>query len=459
VLIRVSRFFVLFQPHFHALAEDQKRLQYLPDESPDKSMFSRMVRDLYPYLISRKISAAEQLLEKRPMTRHVGQPIADGLNLLKKAFEQTARVTRYEDVEPIYRQIRAYLQQLSKLVDDQSGQLTMEAQREGLENLRWAVFFTSLFLLFGGMSIWASSKSLSPLPRLIESIKQNASGDFRHTFKVNPNVKGEFALLAREYNRMLSALAERDHKIEVQQKELLHAEKLSTVGKLSSEVVHEIRNPLNAINLNIDWLRNELHDETHEVQKTLHEISREVARLHDITERHLMRSRIDPEIRLMVDLNELIREIMGFLKEEHRQKNITIIFCLARSNTAIQADKSRIRQAFLNLFRNSCEAMPHGGEIHVSTHVQTNTVSVEFRDTGSGMNVQVMQSVFRPFFSTKPGGTGLGLMLTKTAVEEANGSLELKSAVGVGTVCLLRFPAAPFVLEKDDICHGIELPS
>ena len=119
---------------------------------------------------------------------------------------------------------------------------------------------------------------------LIQSLKKLTGGDFDQNIKVKKSDQDEIGQLAREFNRMLSALKDRDQKIKSQQKELLQSEKLAAIGQLSAEVVHEIRNPLNSISLNIDWLQSEITDSNPEIRKTLQSISREVERLAQITE-------------------------------------------------------------------------------------------------------------------------------------------------------------------------------
>src|SRR5690606_18121050 len=115
------------------------------------------------------------------------------------------------------------------------------------------------------------------------------------SLKVKTTDQSEVALLAREYNRMLEAMRERDQRIFEQQKELLQSERLAAIGQLSAEIVHEIRNPLNAISLNIDWLASEVGEEKSELAKTLRSVSKEVERLHQITESYLVRARVPVE--------------------------------------------------------------------------------------------------------------------------------------------------------------------
>ncbi len=132
------------------------------------------------------------------------------------------------------------------------------------------------------------------------------------------------------------------------------------VGQLSAEVVHEIRNPLNSISLNIDWLENELGKTDLEISKTLRSISREIERLHQITESYLVRARVPSQENQRTKVNELLREILEFSQEEDKTRNIIVETQLADDEILVRTDRSKLKQAFLNVIKNAREAMPRG---------------------------------------------------------------------------------------------------
>ncbi|MBI1861594.1 MAG: hypothetical protein HYR96_11820 [Deltaproteobacteria bacterium] len=437
----LSRLIVQMQGHVHGLAEDSKRLQSVSGEHPDKGTFSRMVRDLYPYLIFRKIASAEVLLKDK--TGDIdGKRVSSELGALETLFERATQASALSDLEPIYQEARNRLQELSRIVDEQCQKVTGAAQRDATANLKWSALFSAVLMLLGVLTLAVTSRALRPLPDLIESIKHNASGDFLKTLKISPNNQNEFGVLAREYNKMLLALADRDSQIQSQQRELVQSERLATVGKLSAEIVHEIRNPLNAISLNIDWIASEIKSLDPEVTKALESLSREVARLNEITERYLMQARVPERTESTIDVNDLLTELVDFLSEEHRGRKIAVNCQMALGAVRVNADRARLRQALLNILKNSRESMPNGGVITIRTAVKSNVCEVFIEDAGCGMSNATLQSVFRPFFSTKANGNGLGLMLTRSMVEEAHGSFSIKSQMGVGTQCFLQFPAS-----------------
>ncbi len=254
LFLPLSRIIVQLQGNSQGLAEDMRRYYSRPEASSDTSSFSRMVRDLYPYLIHKKFEAAEQLLQKHEISGLT--PVAGELrSLLVKArssFDAFVIVSDKSRLEEAFGELRATLKQVSSRVDDECQRITLSAQAENKDNLVTSLVGTVLAVVFGVFTGWLSHRVLAPLPQLISSIRKIADGDFNQSLKVRASDKDEVALLAREYNRMLSALGERDNKILKQQDELLQSERLAAVGQLSAEIVHEIRNPLNAISLNID---------------------------------------------------------------------------------------------------------------------------------------------------------------------------------------------------------------
>lgn len=442
LLLPLSRHVVQMQGNVHSLVEDMRRFYFNPDVTTEGSTFSRMARDLYPYMIHKKFTVLEQVL-----TKHEGGVLHGMITELsalvgnaKSTFDHMVAAHDKAQFERDYAQLRGQLQSLSRRVDDECQKITLAAQGEGRENLLSSLTLSAFIVLFGVATLFLSNRALAPLPLLIGSIRRIAEGHFNQSLKVKTSDKDEVALLAREYNRMLEALRERDKKINLQQQELLQSERLAAVGQLSAEVVHEIRNPLNAISLNIDWLDNEIGRSDPEVKKTVASISKEIQRLNQITESYLVRARVPVQERQRTSVNELINEILDFSREEDKSRNIIVEAELAEDEVFIETDRSRLKQAFLNVLKNAKEAMPEGGRLTVRTERAEKAYRVRFSDTGHGMTEATKSKSFQPFFTTKTGGTGLGLMLTKSIVEEANGSVECESQVGKGTTFTFEFP-------------------
>jgi two-component system NtrC family sensor kinase len=437
-----SRSIEQLQSNVITVAEDTRRSYFHTDIGLEASTFSRMIRDLYPYLVNRRINAAQQLLTKveAPELRPMLGQLHAATERLRGQFTRLLAAKERTEFESVFVELRTSLQSVTRMVDEECQRITQTAQQEGRDSLVSSMVLSSFVALFGILTLLLSYRVLRPLPVLISSIKKIADGDFNLSLKVDAKSDDEISILAREYNRMLAGLADRDKKIQAQQKELLQSERLAAVGHLSAEVVHEIRNPLNSISLNIDWLETQMASENIELRKTLQSMSREIVRLNEITESYLVRARVPDQTVMHTEVHELLSEIVDFSKEDDRARNITVVTQLAEQAMYIKTDRSRLKQAFLNLLKNAKEAMPRGGKLVIRTEVKENVYRILFSDTGYGMNAAIREQTFRPFYTTKPSGTGLGLTLTKSIVEEAQGSIDCHSRLGEGTTFTLQFP-------------------
>ncbi len=440
LFLPLSRQIVSIQSNIQGYVEDSKRF-YFSGVSPETSGFSRMARDVYPHVIARKMQAIENLLQKvsNGNKSELVDEIRHHMDRTKVLFQKLTEAKNPAELDTPYVQLKASLSLVSKLLEEESQKITGFVERESRESAITYSMLSLLVLGIGVASVLLSYRALSPLPELMKSLRLLSGGKLDLSFKVSRNSHDEISVLAREFNKMLEALRARDKKISEQQTDLLQSERLAAIGQLSAQVVHEIRNPLNSMSLNIDWLQEELSKESDEVRKTLTSISREILRLSGITESYLVQARLSTEETSRTPLNEVIQEIVAFERAE--RGNIDIDISLFPEELYVRADRSRLKQAFLNIVKNAKEAMPKGGKLIVKTEQGNNISKVCFSDTGHGMSEQVKNQTFKPFFTTKEKGTGLGLSLTKTIVEEAHGTLSCISELGKGTTFTFQFPA------------------
>ncbi len=439
VFLPLSRQMIQIQVGSQNLAGEINQYYSNEEVSADRSTFSRMARELYPYAIQKKFTQAEQLLIKASSDEPDPIPqFKKMLSVLKHQFED---LTNSRDQAQFDRELISFqvgLQTLTKRIEDETDKITAEARAKGQQNLLTNVGLSLLLVLMVIFCMGLAYQVLNPLPQLIQSLKKLTGGDFDQNIKVKKSDQDEIGQLAREFNRMLSALKDRDQKIKSQQKELLQSEKLAAIGQLSAEVVHEIRNPLNSISLNIDWLQSEITDSNPEIRKTLQSISREVERLAQITESYLVRARVRPNENQSTEINSLLEEIVHF--ERGEVSGIEIETELAEKQLFIKTDRSKIKQAFINVLKNAKEAMPGGGKIRIKTSFDQGLAQIMFSDSGPGMSDEVKSKSFLPFFTTKTTGTGLGLSLTKEIVEAAKGKILVASQAGQGTTFTFLFP-------------------
>ena len=153
-----------------------------------------------------------------------------------------------------------------------------------------------------------------------------------------------------------------------------------------------------------------------------------------------------PQVKLeQGNVNEVIADLLLFLREEAAERKVEVVEKLDPSLPPAPIDAMQLRQAFLNIIKNSFEAMPGGGKLTLSSAWVDGTVEVSIADTGRGIAEEYLELVYTPFFSTKQGGTGLGLSITSHIVQEHRGTIHLKSYRELGTVFTIRLPAGTSV--------------
>ena len=228
------------------------------------------------------------------------------------------------------------------------------------------------------------------------------------------------------------------------QQQIIQSERLAVVGRMAANVAHEIKNPLGTIVLNAELLGEELDklgsESAAECEELLGIIKSEVDRLLEVVEEYLQFARL-PKIKLEEgSVNESISDLFLFLREELDDRKILLVEELDPRLPRVQLDPKQIRQALLNIVKNSFEAMPDGGKLTLTTAQRDGKVQITIGDTGKGISPENQDLVFTPFFSTKHGGTGLGLSITSHIVKEHRGTIGFESYEGLGTSFTIRLP-------------------
>ncbi len=299
-------------------------------------------------------------------------------------------------------------------------------------------YVRKLTIMLGGIAVllgvliavWATL-GLRPLRRLQVAARRIADGDYASRIdEVGPD---EVADLAREFNVMGRA-------VESRERDLVRSERLAAVGKMAASITHEVRNPLSSIGLNTELLEEELADvpgeKGNEARALCRAIQTEVERLTAITEEYLSFARL-PKLRLHPhDVNPIVENLVDFEREQMTLCDVEVETDLAVALPRVDIDDQQIRQALLNLLRNAADALGEigGGKVIVSTRLAPggDGVQIVVEDDGPGMTEEMIGKVFDPFFSTKEGGTGLGLALTLQIVSEHGGRIDVESSPGHG---------------------------
>ena len=226
--------------------------------------------------------------------------------------------------------------------------------------------------------------------------------------------------------------------------QLLQSERLATIGEMSAKVAHEIRNPLSSISLNTELLYDEISNDNGErksdAENLIQSILNEVDTLTAISDEYLQFARFPKLETRPASINEVLIELTKFFNKEIVQRCISLKENYAPDLPQILLDTKQIKQAFLNILKNSFESMPEGGELSITTRLKDENVEVNITDTGSGINRSDIRRVFDPFYSTKVKGTGLGLALTMKTVEGHGGDINCESTIAKGTTMTISFP-------------------
>ncbi len=227
--------------------------------------------------------------------------------------------------------------------------------------------------------------------------------------------------------------------------ETKESEKVQMMSILAAGVAHEIGNPLNSLNIHLQLLSrelNDINDKNQEVLELLDVAKSEVKRLDLIITQFLTAIRPTKPIMAKVDLNELIKYVLNFMKNELLDHNVIVNISLENKLPEISGDANQLKQALFNLIKNSIQAMTTGGNLNISTvlNVEKDNIKLTIKDTGSGISSEKITHIFEPYFTDKNNGTGLGLMIVDRIIREHGGELAVESEPGKGTSFILNFP-------------------
>lgn len=230
---------------------------------------------------------------------------------------------------------------------------------------------------------------------------------------------------------------------------LQQAEKLASIGELSTYMAHEIRNPLFTISgfANSLMRAEGVNDKAREKLSIILDESR---RLDEIL-KSLMNFTRPTEAQIEeLDLNELVLATMNIMELPCTNQGVKQHVKIDENLFKVKANPDLIKQCLINLIKNSLEAMEGGGDLYVSTEMTTDFAILTVEDTGHGIPLEIRDKIFSPFFSTRDKGAGLGLAQTRKIVDELGGSVDLTSKEGVGTTITLLLPPLFAVAEDDD---------
>ena len=332
---------------------------------------------------------------------------------------------------------------------------------------KWS-FFITIFLLIGGtleLVLFGTRRWVTqPISKLMEGINNLSKGNLDH--RIDLKRGDELSELAQAFNRMAADLKkaqeqiirEAETKLELE-RSLRHSEKLATIGQLTSGLAHEIGTPLNIIYGRAEMIKRKLEDEG--IQKNLDTILHQTDRITKIIQQLLGFVRKKKPEQKALNIAIMLENTLDLLDHQIQKQRVKVAKDLRDSLPPVIGDSDQLQQAFLNLILNAIQSMPEGGTLHLSASpkriskeglqgARRQYMEICVEDTGVGMEREVIQNIFNPFFTTKDTGTGLGLMVTQGIVRDLEGWIDVESEVRKGSTFKVYLPCLEGEVQEDE---------
>lgn len=222
------------------------------------------------------------------------------------------------------------------------------------------------------------------------------------------------------------------------------AAQYAEIAALAGGLAHEIKNPLSTISLNLELLVEDIAESEsprdRRMLKRIQSVQRECQNLELILDEFLTFARVGQLELVASDLNQVVREFIEFYQPEAAAQGMEISPHLSPDLPPVSLDRPAFRQVLMNLALNAQQAMPRGGLLELQTRLRDDRVHLDFIDNGIGIDPHALPRIFEVFFSTKPGGSGLGLPTVKKIIEAHGGQISVESEPGRGTRFTISFP-------------------
>ncbi len=351
--------------------------------------------------------------------------------------------------------LKEYATELEEVVRERTKELRKE--RDILTAIIGSVNAGICLLDFDHRVLWANDTMRELIPELIEgepikgtlidslideamvdnrAIQQVLYIDFGHRkgyfhVSVTP-LKG-----ATEENLLL--LIQDVTEIKLAEQQLMQAEKLTALARLTAGVAHEIGNPLTSISSYIQILQEHVQDDFSKEALTI--ISNHINRISLIVRQMSRFAKAKPEEIKPTEIKPVIDSTLELVRYDKRMKQVTINSTISENLPKVLVDENQLVQVFVNLILNALDAMPNGGSITIKAYPEDNMVKVSFTDTGVGIEKENLQRIFDPFFTTKEKGTGLGLAISYSIIKSFGGDIQVESTPMKGTTFTVVLPA------------------
>jgi len=300
-----------------------------------------------------------------------------------------------------------------------------------------------LFIISGvvgiGIALYVARSISKPILKIAHSYKNGT--DLISDYQIS-GCK-ELDILAKSFTKMRRDLIE-------QEEEKSRQESVELTKTLAAAIAHEIKNPINTVGLTIDYIETNLSpndsQKRYEFYKLFENVKKELSRINKIVEGFLRLTVPDKFDFREINVNEIIRDVKSELEPSLIKNNVSLNMFLEKGINSILADEEKLKIVFSNLIINAIEAMPRGGEIIIKTdNINDRRIKIDVVDNGIGIEEHEIGKIFKPYYTTKKQGFGLGLPLILSIVQKHNGRLTVDSKKGNGTTFSILFPVSDSV--------------
>ena len=325
------------------------------------------------------------------------------------------------------------------------GLSTTLLRRELNAALRQTMTLAALALPLAWLVAWALARlMLKPLKSLTREVGRLARGEFE--IARSELAHDEFQELSTELHRLgqqleadrLAMVSERAH-VTVQSL-VSYSQRLAALGRLTSGVAHEVKNPLNSMMIHVELIKERLESPTQEVRQSLEVISGEIRRLDRVVQGFLGFMRPHELEVKPIEVAALLHRVVALVEAEWQSQGIRFVLNIMPGLPTIDGDEELLRQALLNLVQNGCQAMPAGGNVTVGARVEGHTLCLEVGDEGVGIAPEDVERMFALYYTTRPDGTGIGLSIVYRIVQMHDGTIDVRSEIGKGTTMTVKLP-------------------
>lgn len=260
------------------------------------------------------------------------------------------------------------------------------------------------------------------------------------------------SMLNKKLKDEISERKKTEEELKTTQNSLIQSEKMAALGRFASGLAHEIKNPLGIILGGVEALEKKLRDKSEEIKDVLSKIAYSTDRANTIVQNLLKFARPSKLEFEKTDVNEVLKETLALINFSKNLKGIILEISYLDKDGVVLADKNQLQQVFFNCINNGIEAMPNGGRLTIKVNnirdekivVNGRVILIEIKDTGIGISKEELEQIFEPFFTTKleKKGTGLGLFISKTILDNHKGQISVESGLKEGTTVKIYLPAA-----------------